>query len=204
MRIEKTILPIVCVLGIAAFIILSSIIGKNRSTVEPEATPEPTQDPVHAAIIAVQDEMGGTLAEGTDSSILSYQSRVDGEFGTVTVFSKQGMLCMRIVRPFEAVIKETTEDPFEDMFETGTDPTEAAGESPDDAFLTGVAEEIGFMLFRISQPENSADFTAKLLSALRSIRTGEEKKANILFGVYMVKLEFADSDRLLTVTCAPA
>ena len=60
------------------------------------------------------------------------------------------------------------------------------------------------MLKKVYQPDSSDDVSSKLVSALTLLRTGEEKKANVLFGIYVVKLEYSDSDRLLTVTCAPA
>lgn len=206
MRIEKAVLPIVCVLGIAAFIIVSALLGKHGNNTEPQATPEPTEDPLHAAALSINADMGGRLAESDDSYIISYQSAFDGEFGTVTAYRKQGMPCIRVIRPFETAAPEENEDPFAGMFDVPGEPTEKAGEGAVEAdeYAKAIAEELEPMLKKVYQPDSSDDVSSKLVSALTLLRTGEEKKANVLFGIYVVKLEYSDSDCLLTVTCAPA
>lgn len=207
-RLEKTILPVVCVLGIAAFILISALLGKTGSEANdpmPEFTPAPTEDPAFTVIKAVSAKTGASYTSGTEAYTLSYKSPADGEFGTVTTFDKQGMLCMRIRRPFAQKDAEASEDPFSQMFEPTPMPTAGAGKTEDnEAELISVANEICGFLSYVYEPESSDDVSGKIVSALKNIRSGEETKANIIYGVYLLSIEYMKADGILSVTCSPA
>lgn len=205
-RLERTLLPVVCVLGIAAFILISALLGKTSTqSAEPELTPAPTEDPALTAIDAVMGSFSGDMKSGGDAYMLSYRSPYDGEFGTVSTYDKQGMLCMKIVRPFFEAEPEPTEDPFSQMFEPTPVPTQGAGETeaPNESII-GISDELCSLLSFVYKPSPSDDVSGKLTSALVSIWMGEQTKASIIYGVYLLKLEYDSSDRILTVTCAPA
>lgn len=196
-------IPLVCVLAVAAFILLSAILGKKSGEkIEPEATPAPTEDPIVPTVEALKADLGGEFISTGSFSVLSYTSKVDGSYGTVTVYGKNEVLSIRITRSLYAE-PEPTEDPFSDMFEVV--PTPIPSEKADSSSDTkAVAGEICAVLEHAYPAPDKDQALRETSAALDRLLVDGAKKTSIVYGIYVVEFAYSAVDCIVTVTCEPA
>ena len=203
MRIERTVLPVLCVLGVAVFVVLCAVFGKKQKGNEDSA--EPTYPPCEAVIVSLHNELGGEMTNGDGLSSLSYRSAADGKYATVTAYMRSGVLCLSVTRPFESVKPVSTPEPTEDIFGGIGAPSETAAVSEEtDEYVKALFDELIKCFSKLYVPLYDDNAAERIEEALRSMRRGDAKKANVLFGIYMLKLSFSEDDGLLFAVCEPA
>lgn len=203
MKLEKLLLPILSVFVVAVFIILCSLLGKTEKGSEPSATIEPSPAPYADLIHGLAAKLGGEFTDGDKLSTLSFKSSKDGEYAAVTSYMKSGIVCMSITRPLhtdDAEPEPTEEDIFGDNDpDTTTAPSDTAMSAN-----ANIAEELFSCISMLPSHSESNDLTDSITKALDSFTNGSAKKANILYGIYMIKLSYSQDDELLSVVCEPA
>lgn len=201
MRIERTVLPVLCVLGVAVFVVLCAVFGKKRGGEEEEIAPTPA--PYSYAILSLRDSLGGDITNGDKFTSLTYKSNSDGRYASVNAYLKSGVLCMSVTHPFEVKKAEPTAEPTEDIFGGSVSTSSVPTEEPEDRYLTMLADELTLCFSKVYVPSGDDDASERIGAALISLKDGA-KKANVIYGIYMLKFERLESDGLLTVTCEPA
>lgn len=204
-RIEKTLVPIVSVVGIALFIVVCALLGKNGVIGgKANETPAPTADPCFTAANALKDAIGGSVTQGDGFSSLAYESSPDGSDATVNYYMKNGVLCTKLVRKLPSVLTDPTPAPTEDMFETVPgNATEAPSTEADDALIS-TAAEILKALSLVDPGGESSLSEEDIASALKTLADGTATKTSLIFGIYVVEFKYTKADRILTVVCEPA
>ena len=198
-RIERTVIPIVCALAVAVFIVLSALFGKTRDRIEPEPTPAPTEDPMIPTAERLKELLKGSLVSTTGFSVISYQSEEDGAFGTVTVYPKSEIVCLRITRSLY-LEPAPTQDPYADMFETPgkTEVPKVTGEPSDAEIIKD--ELVKILTCAYGQGPEAGESIA---SSVQRLLDGA-KKAGAVYCIYLLEFEYSEADCILTVTCEPA
>lgn len=201
MRFEKTVIPALCVAAVAAFIILCAVFGKKNLTGQygGNPTPAPTEDPCYEAIHALAAELGGEYTDGKDLSSLSYKSKADDTFATVTAYCKSGVLCMQIVRTLEP---DESPQQTEDMFEGSTFSTQEP-DNDSSQKLDMIAEELLLCLSHAAAPSDRDDALAKIRGALDILLAGSSK-TSFVYGIRLAEFKYSKTDKLLTVVLEPA
>lgn len=195
-------MPIVCVIGIAVFVVLCAVFGRNKGAEPEEASP--TEAPFFEVVEALQKKFGGDITRGDNFSSLSYRSESDGKFATANAYLKSGVICMSLTHPFESVKVKTTPEPTEDIFGNTPKPTEQVNTGKKDEYVEKLSDELLYCFTRLYMPPADDDAYGRIGDALTSLRSSEVKKVNVIFGIYLLKFSFSDDDGLLTVTCEPA
>lgn len=207
-KLERIIVPIIFVIGIAAFIIISAIMGKNSRLIEPavsDTTPEP--DPCAAVIAELAEEFGGSATYGDKTASLSFKSPADGAMPVVTAYMKSGVLCARITREAAFGSKKQPDDPepTEDLFGDNSETVLPSGaDYEEDAAILPLAQEICRCLCCVYEPEDMESAVRKTAEILRSFSEGTAQKSNMVFGIYLVEFRYSDTDGILTAVCEPA
>lgn len=201
-RIERTVIPLVCAVAVAVFILLGAVLGKKPAKIEPEATPAPTEDPIVPTADKLAELLGGSVVSTATFSVVSYQSRADGAYGTVTVYPKSELVCLRTVRSVYRA-PEVTPDPYEDMFESTvkTEEPEAVGDPTD---IQTAAAELLSILECAYGPSANEGAGESIASAISRLIADGAKKSSCVYGIYLLEFEYSPSDALLTLTCEPA
>ena len=204
-RIEKTVIPIVSVVGVALFIVVCALIGKSGLIDKTASeTPAPTVDPCFEAADALKAALGGSVTQGDGFSSLSYKSTPDGSDATVNYYIKNGVLCMKLVRKLPSVLTDPTPEPTEDMFETVPgNATEVPSTEAEDA-LNAAAEEILKALSEVYEGGESSLSEEDVASAVKTLADGTTTKTSLIFGIFLVEFKYTKADRILTVVCEPA
>ena len=200
LRLERTVIPVVCVLAVAAFIVLCAVFGKNGLTAG-DAPAAPTEDPCVAAIHGLAEKLGGEYTDGKDMSSLSFKSAADGTYATVSAYCRSGVLCMQIVRTLALPEEpEATEDMFENTDISTPDPSRTDEMT---AMLEAIADEILLCLEQVETPPDAEDAGSKVLAALGQIADGGASKASFVYGIRLAEFKYSKTDKLLTVICEP-
>lgn len=204
-RIEKTVVPIVSVVGIAVFIVICALLGKSGALVKTTGeTPSPTTDPCAEAAAKLKTVLGGSVTTGDGFSSLSYKCAPDQTDATVNYYLKNGVLCMKMVRKLPSVLTDPTPAPTEDIFE---DTSSLGTESPDDGSdkaVETVSGEIVSALQLVSEQGENPNTASGVFDALKLIIDGTASKASLIYGIYIVELKYSKADKILTVVCEPA
>lgn len=198
-RIERTVIPIICALAIAVFIVLSALFGKARDRIEPEPTPAPTEDPIIPTAENLKELLDGKAVTASGFSVVSYQSETDGAYGTVTVYPKNELVCLRVTRSLY-LESEPTPDPYADMFENPvkTEGPEVTGDASEAEVVCD--ELIRILTCAYGQGPEAGD---SIVSAVRRLLDGA-KKTSAVYGIYLLEFEYSEADCILTLTCEPA
>ena len=205
-RIEKAVIPIVCVIAVSAFILISAVLGKNRvkdtSAPQTTETPAPTVSPCSELIESLYKRFNGEINEGTDSASLFFKSPTDGADVTVIAYLSSGETCLRIVRNADAgryaVI--TTPDVTESIFIVDRTEQPEAEISYDCSALAG---ELSDIISALTLDGDSAELRKSLDEKLVMLLSGGAKKASVICGARMIELEYNASDGILKVTVEP-
>ena len=142
---------------------------------------------------------GTEYTDGKDLSSLSYKSKADDTFATVTAYCKSGVLCMQIVRTLEP---DESPQPTEDMFEGSSFSTQ----QPDNVSsqkLDMIAEEILLCMSHAVAPSDRDDALAKIRGALDILLAGSSK-TSFVYGIRLAEFKYSKTDKLLTVVLEPA
>lgn len=206
-RLERIIVPVVFVVGIAAFIAVSIIIGGKSQPIEPSSsssTPEP--DLCAAAADALSDKLGGEVTYGDKQASLSFTSSADGAKPVFTAYMKNGVLCVRITRDFAFSNENTTPKPdaTEDLFGETPGNASSGSDNEKNIGIASVAGEICDCICCVYEPDDPTSSAARIEEILRSFADGTLKKANMVFGVYLVEFKYSETDGILSVVCEPA
>lgn len=213
-RLEKTIIPILCVFALALFIILSAVFGKrsispsDQSDIEP--TPAATQDPVLAAIEGLHGKLGGSISSAQDSSALSFVSPAGSKPSVITVYNKAERLCMRLTEEvgveFASAAPEVQDTESLFVIDNTEKPDKTASQTPkvSSDYVVSMTEEICGYLSFINEDAYDTGFTSTFSSKLEQLFSGNTKKASLIFGLYLVELEYSSSDGILHMRCEPA
>lgn len=217
-RAERIVIPAVFVAAVAAFIVIGAAFGKTAKPSDssaaptekvsvPTDTPAPTEAPYSAVIRILAASFRGEISDGSNFSSLSYKSSADGSSPVVTAYLKSGVLSMQIVRSMEQFKIESSPEATEDMFSgigigntDAPDNTSAVSENK----YSQIAEELFACISAVHDPEDPSDVKAAIEGRLTSLAAGTVKKAEMVFGVYIVEFKYSSSDGVLTVVCEPA
>ncbi|MCR5808376.1 MAG: hypothetical protein K6G56_02315 [Clostridiales bacterium] len=205
MRAERTVIPIVCVLAVAAFIVIAAVFGKTGSGTLAKTTPEPTAEPTEYPFITIvgrmAEELEGEKVIGEDYADFSFRSPVDGSSVTAHVYLKSGLACIKTVRTLEKKSDEAVDpdDPFGDVY---ADESEKPGESDD--LENDIASELVRIVSFVYSPADGEKALHDVKDALVKIRAGELQKTDIVFGAYIMSFDYSEADKLLTVICEPS
>ena len=204
---EKTVIPIVCVLGLAVFIVLASVLGKKAGFSTAKTTPiptaEPTERPYITAASSMAGETSGELLEGSDFSAVTFKSSIDDEPVKVNYYLKSGVLCVKLARSFSVREKLPDETPYDDPF-SDDEPIETCEPPLDMEYLEKAADELLYCIGFAYLPSEPDTAKADIISALSIIYTDTANKAETVFGVYLLKFSYSEADKLLTVVCEPS
>lgn len=201
-RIERTVIPVVCVIAVAVFVVLCAVFGKKHAPDEAEALP--SQAPFETVIAALQKELGGEITGGDGMASLSYKSSADDRYAAVSAYMKSGVLCLSVTHPFESAKVKPTPEPTEDIFGfTSPTATAKATDAPD-TYVLALTEELVKCFSKVHLPLYDDNVSERIFEALSTLRRGEVKKTNVIFGVYMLKFNYSDDDGLLYAVCEPA
>ena len=209
-RIEKTLIPIICVLGLAVFIVMSALMGKNAvQSSELSGTPSPTEDPCYPLIRSMAKDLDGTVTEGDGFAAVSYPCSLDGKDVVVSAYTKKGVLCMQLTGCFPLSHKEeetAAPSQTQSMFVIDNTPapsqTTAATAAPsfDDADYD---KEILKCLSYLSEPKDRESSLKQIKSALNVLASGKAKKSSCIYGIYLVEFSWSEADSILKMICEP-
>ena len=207
-RLERTLIPVVCVIALAVFVILSAVFAKKERSASEGTAAAGTAAPSEAPFAAVMDklyaEFHGERSDTDDSSTLACKSPIDGEGMSVTVYEKGGRICMRVVRSIPAGTAGApapayTESIFiVDQMDSPSAASAAPAPIPDSS---PVAEELVRLLGILAPTSDEGDLLETLKTKLDLLFSGGSKKASVLCGAYVIKLSYSESDSLMTVEC---
>ena len=201
-RTERILIPVLCVLAVSAFIIISAILGKDRvkesSSALPTEEPLATVSPCREIIDLAAESFRGDIKESGDSVTLTFKSSLDGGDVAVSSYMSNGEVCLRIVRSadpgsFKVIIEP---DVTQSIFVV--DQTESAGETVSYQ-CRELSEELAALVSKLDPGMDTDELAVKLDPKLAQLMSGEQKKASIILGGRMIELEFSEADRILKV-----
>lgn len=201
---ERIIMIALILLAASVFVAVSIIVNKNGSyRIEPQETPEPSEDPSYIAALGLKELFGGEISVGEKYSVLSFISGVDGAETAVRTYLDSGLVCVKITRKLET---ESKGGDGGNMFsgiglDIGDDYPAEDGERGK-AFIPA-ARELADCLASVYPDHDRQGLEEEIVRAIVKTALDGAKEASFIFSGNIVKLSYSASDSLLTLICEP-